>query len=217
MIVTPTAVSPRIIYSPRYNIGLFGLERLHPFDSRKYGRAWNVLRSRCGNELKQAWVKPSRPVSQTELLRVHTEDYLRKLRDPAFVASVLEIRQIRYLPGRLVDRLVLRPMRWATMGTIVACQEATEHGLAVNLSGGYHRAGEVKFAIYNAGTDIYTGDRLGGMNVSAEGVLKRDRFVLEELIGRRIPTAVLLSGGYSRESYRLVAEMVAFILETWGK
>jgi histone deacetylase 11 len=47
-------------------------------------------------------------------------------------------------------------------------------------------------------------------------VLKRDRFVLEELTGRRIPTAVVLSGGYSRESYRMVADMVGFILDTWG-
>jgi hypothetical protein len=27
---------------------------------------------------------------------------------------------------------------------------------------------------------------------------------------------VLLSGGYSRESYRLVARMVRHVLETWG-
>jgi len=40
------AISPRVIYSSHYNIGVFGLERLHPFDSRKFGRAWNLLRSR---------------------------------------------------------------------------------------------------------------------------------------------------------------------------
>src|SRR6185437_14918323 len=70
------------------------------------------------------------------------------------------------------------------------------------------RAGEVKIAIYNAGTDIYSGDRLGGLTVSAAGVLERDGFVLEELIRRNLPTAVVLSGGYSRESYRMVADMV---------
>lgn len=34
---TPHPVVP-IVYSPRYNVTAFGLERLHPFDGRKYGR-----------------------------------------------------------------------------------------------------------------------------------------------------------------------------------
>ena len=41
-------VSPRVVYSRHYNIGLLGIERLHPFDSRKYGRAWD---SREGHRL----------------------------------------------------------------------------------------------------------------------------------------------------------------------
>ncbi|CAI2371448.1 unnamed protein product [Moneuplotes crassus] len=32
-----------IVYSPGYNITAFGLEKLHPFDSRKYGRIYNFL------------------------------------------------------------------------------------------------------------------------------------------------------------------------------
>ena len=39
---------PRIVFSPQYDITLFGLERLHPFDSRKYGRAWAALREEFG-------------------------------------------------------------------------------------------------------------------------------------------------------------------------
>jgi len=74
----------------------------------------------------------------------------------------------------------------------------------------------LRLGIYNAGTDVYAGDSLGGLNVSASGVLARDQFVLQELISRHIPTVVLLSGGYSRESYRLVAEMVGYILQAWG-
>ena len=44
------AVRPRIVYTRHYNIGFFGLERLHPFDSRKYGRAYRALRRRFGRE-----------------------------------------------------------------------------------------------------------------------------------------------------------------------
>ena len=78
------------------------------------------------------------------------------------------------------------------------------------------RAEPLALAIYNAGTDIYLGDALGGMNVSAAAVLERDQFVLSQLIERRIPTLVLLSGGYSRESFELVAAMTSWVLQTWG-
>src|SRR5687768_4281175 len=97
---SPTAwPSARVVYHPRYNIGLFGLERLHPFDSRKYGRAWAVLRRQFGRELRRAWVKPPRPISRAELLAVHTESYLRRLRDPAFLAGVLELPPLRHVPA----------------------------------------------------------------------------------------------------------------------
>jgi hypothetical protein len=40
--------------------------------------------------------------------------------------------------------------------------------------------------------------------------------VLDELVGRRIPTLVVLSGGYSRDSYRMVAEMAGYVVDRWG-
>lgn len=72
---------------------------------------------------------------------------------------------------------------------------------------------QVGLAIYNAGTDIYEGDALGGLRVSAEGVLKRDLFVLEELRRRAIPTVMLPSGGYSEESHRMIARTIQHLLE----
>jgi histone deacetylase 11 len=78
------------------------------------------------------------------------------------------------------------------------------------------RSGQPALGVYNAGTDVYFGDTLGGMNVSAEGILERDQFVLGQLVTRRIPDVMLLGGGYSRESYRLVATTVAYVFEQWG-
>ena len=40
-----------IVYSSRYDISFFRLERLHPFDSRKFGRAWQELRRQAGSQL----------------------------------------------------------------------------------------------------------------------------------------------------------------------
>jgi histone deacetylase 11 len=224
----------------------------------------------------------------------------------------------------LIDWRVLRPMRWATAGTILAAREALKSGLVINLSGGYHHAspekgegfsiyadaalavdhlrranliaeadkvayidcdahqgngvcrcfmndsrvfifdmynqaifpafdveakrridcpvplplgcseadylaalrsklppfldsisrqGRVALAIYNAGTDIFADDSLGGICVSAKGVLERDQFVLDQLISRGIATVMLLSGGYSRESYKLIANTIDWVIE----
>jgi histone deacetylase 11 len=316
-------MSPRIVYSRHYNIGFFGLERLHPFDSRKYGRAWRILRRRFGRNLRELWMRPAAPVGRDELLRVHSGEYLDRLQDSHVVARALELPVVANFPGSLVDRYILRPMRWATAGTIEAASAAMAHGLAINLSGGYHHArpdggegfciyadaalaidrlrhdqllGEhdrivhidldvhqgngvchcfrddravflfdmfnpaiypaydrlarerldcaaqvppgstgqeylrlltarlpafldgvsktspVRFAIYNAGTDIYEHDSLGGLNVSHEAIVERDWFVVDQLVRRGIPTLLLLSGGYHRDNYKIIADSLINIL-----
>lgn len=314
---------PRVIYSPRYNISLFGLERLHPFDSQKYGRAWRVLRKRLGTALHEMWVRPRRPASREELLLVHSESYLTRLRDSRYLAKALEVHAARYVPAWILDWRILRPMRWGTMGTIQAARECLDHGLAINLSGGYHHAkpelGEgfsiyadaaiavrvlrqegllapesriayidldahqgngvchcfaqdkqvfifdmynsdiypwydlgarervdcnlglisgcqdaeylrtlqqklpgfldsvgrspIGLAIYNAGTDVFAADPLGGLSLSAAAILERDLYVVGQLRARDIPTVMVLSGGYTPQSYELVADSVTRLLE----
>lgn len=315
---------PRIVYSRHYNIGFYGLEQLHPFDSRKYGRAWRRIRRHFGSPLREMHIRPKGPATQEELLRVHTREYLGKLRDPNYVSGALEVPIVERLPSWLVDWHVLRPMRWATRGTIVAAQAALNKGFAANLSGGYHHAkpghGEgfsiyadaaiavaalradqlisddsriiyidtdahqgngvchsfmddnrvfifdifnsriypifdvdarsridcevpitsacteaeylreitdrlpgfldsvgrspIGLAIYNAGTDVFAGDPLGDLNLSAGGILERDLLVVSELRKRGIPTVMLLSGGYTKQSYQLVADSIIAIIES---
>jgi histone deacetylase 11 len=313
----------RIVYSRHYNISFFGFERLHPFDSRKYGRAWRALRQHFGSALRQYHVKPTGPASLDELLLVHTQAYLQQLGDPKYVARALELPLVSRLPSWIIDYAVLRPMRWATRGTIVAAEEALKNGVAINLSGGYHHAkpnqGEgfsiyadagiavasirsrglvsdsarivyidtdahqgngvchtfmndqrvfifdmfnwliypaydvnarkridcevpvtsditnaeyldelekrlpgfldsvcnspVGLAIYNAGTDVIEKDPLGGLNISAETILRRDLFVVDALRKRGIPTVMVCSGGYTQQSFRLIADSVIGIIE----
>jgi histone deacetylase 11 len=128
-----------LVYSPKYNITAFGLERLHPFDSRKYRRIRDWL-VRQGLRAIGDFVIP-KPSTQADLLRVHTPEYLRSLRDRYTLARILEVPVVRYLPAWLVAWRVLRPMRWATGGTVLACRLALERGLAINIGGGYHHAG----------------------------------------------------------------------------
>ena len=75
------------------------------------------------------------------------------------------------------------------------------------------RGAPIGLVIYNAGTDVYEADALGGLSLSFNDVLERDYYVVEECRRRAWPVLMLLSGGYSAMSYSLVAESVGKLLE----
>lgn len=50
---------------------------------------------------------------------------------------------------------------------------------------------------YVAGVDPHRDDALGGLDLSADGIARRDELVLGRYIGRSIPVAVFLAGGYA--------------------
>ncbi len=62
------------------------------------------------------------------------------------------------------------------------------------------------YIIYNAGTDIYEKDQLGGLSVSFDGVLERDDFVVELATTNNIPIMWLLSGGYTAQSASMISK-----------
>ena len=141
-----------VVYSPLYNITAFGLERFHPFDSIKYRRIQRWL-MRQGLRKPGDFIAPS-AVTPQELLLVHTAAYLRLLRSSRVLARILELPFLAMLPAWVVRWRVLRPMQLAVGGTILACRLALEHGLAVNLGGGFHHAGPDKgggFCVYADG------------------------------------------------------------------
>jgi histone deacetylase 11 len=66
--------------------------------------------------------------------------------------------------------------------------------------------------IYNAGSDPYLGDPLTELRLSSQDIIDRDSMVVE--ISRRhdIPIVMVLSGGYSEESWRLHADSIANLI-----
>jgi acetoin utilization deacetylase AcuC-like enzyme len=68
-------------------------------------------------------------------------------------------------------------------------------------------------AIYNAGTDVLAGDPVGRLSVSVEGVVARDAMVLDTLSGQGIPTVIVTSGGYSSNSYELIAQLAHRVMQ----
>lgn len=305
----------KFVFSKTYDFSLFGLEKLHPFDGRKFSRAWGLVQSAIPN-LDELHLEPLEPVSDEDLLIVHTHSYLKSLQLSSEAAKVIEIGPFKYVPNSILQKKLITPVKYACKGTILATELALKNkNCVMNVGGGFHHAfadhgegfcffadaalsimqarqsgwlkeddavlmidldahrgngfesfftddknvhildfynfqvypglhpGEIndfpfmvplrmgmvgeeylkaleeelpkfldtvaqpKLAFYNAGTDILAGDPLGGLNVSFEDVVKRDRMILEALEKRGIPTVVLTSGGYSKESYKLVAEL----------
>jgi histone deacetylase 11 len=300
-----------IVFHPDYDISLFGLENLHPFDSKKYGRvfrqlqAWQII-------VGDGYHRPVAMASDDLLLRVHTPDYLDSLRQSSVIARIAEMPILRRIPNFILQSRFLNPMRWATAGSILGAGLAMQHGWAVNLGGGYHHAksdrssgfcffadinlaaqhlfasysqvrkimvidldahqgngfedifkedqrvdtfdlynGEIyphdlaaaryirwkfpvksgtadqqyldilhgrlgnaitasapDFIIYNAGTDPYEWDPLGGLGVTSTGLIHRDAYVFKQARSRRIPILMVLSGGYHADSAGIISSSI---------
>jgi histone deacetylase 11 len=299
-----------IVYSRQYNITACGLERLHPFDSRKYARIRNWLIQQ-GLRKRGDFIAP-RPVTRRDLARIHTDAYLDSLRNRRVLAGILEVNVIAVLPACFTAWRVLRPMRWATGGTVLASRLALERGFAINLGGGFHHAGPDKaggfcvyadaplalatlhdegklrsalvvdtdahqgngtadairpwpwahildffeqdifprkkvdedlavplpcgtwgadylailrdrlpealdrfspdFVLYNAGSDVLRTDPLTGLRLTPEEMAERDLYVVTEVRSRKIPIAMVLSGGYGPHSWLAHARSIEGLL-----
>ncbi|XVE70934.1 hypothetical protein DITRI_Ditri10aG0109600 [Diplodiscus trichospermus] len=132
--VVPSKVP--IIYSSYYDIGFLGIEKLHPFDSSKWGRICRFLISE-GYLDKKSIVEPLEATTD-DLLVVHTEAYLNSLKSSVNVAMIAEVPPIALLPNWLVQMKVLSPFRRQVGGTILAAKLAKERGWAINVGGGFH-------------------------------------------------------------------------------
>lgn len=55
------------------------------------------------------------------------------------------------------------------------------------------------FIFYQCGVDILKSDKLGKLDISIEGCLERDRFVLQTCKDENIPVVCCMGGGYSKD------------------
>ena len=60
------------------------------------------------------------------------------------------------------------------------------------------------FVFYVAGVDIHFQDRLGKLNISEEGIRKRENLVINNFFKKKIPLCGVLGGGYNLNFERLV-------------
>jgi acetoin utilization deacetylase AcuC-like enzyme len=67
-----------------------------------------------------------------------------------------------------------------------------EHGFRAALS-----MIQPELLVYVAGADPYREDQLGGLALTFEGLMERDRLVIQTALARQIPVAIVLAGGYA--------------------
>lgn len=127
-----------VVYSPGYRVSLFGIERLHPFDIGKMDRIAAALVDE-GLVPAGGFAVPEE-VSEELLGQVHDPDYIASLQDARALGRALEVAVPPVIPSRALDKRVLAPFRRSVGGTVVAAEMALEHGVGINLGGGFHHA-----------------------------------------------------------------------------
>ena len=70
---------------------------------------------------------------------------------------------------------------------------------------------------YNAGSDPFAEDPLAGFRLTKNDLAERDLMVVTMARERAIPVAMVLSGGYSAESWRIHADSIEGILTRFDR
>jgi acetoin utilization deacetylase AcuC-like enzyme len=118
----------KVVYHDQYDLNLGA----HVFPSQKFRLIAEAL---LAEKLASAedFVRPE-PASDEDILRVHTPDWVRKLKTGTLTASDVMLLEIPY-SRELVEALWL-----AAGGSILAAQCALRDGFGANLGGGFHHA-----------------------------------------------------------------------------
>jgi len=147
----------KLVYHKGYDLNLGE----HVFPSQKFHLIAELL-LRDGIAAKDDFLMPN-PASDEDILRVHTADWVRKLKTGTLTASEQMRLEVPYSP-ELVEAFWL-----AAGGTILAAQSALRDGFGCNLGGGFHHAhpdhGEGFCAIH----DVAVGVR----RLQADGAIRK--------------------------------------------
>src|SRR5712692_7007789 len=151
----------KLVYHERYDLNLGP----HVFPSQKFRLIYEML-LREGIAAPQDFLRPN-PATDEDILRVHTPDWVRKLKTGTLTASEVMLLEVPYSP-ELVEAVWL-----AAGGTILAGQSALRDGFGANRSGGFHHAypghGEGFCAIHDVAVAI--------RKLQADGAVKKAMIV----------------------------------------
>jgi len=123
-----------VVFTLEYLLGLSTYGDYHGFDIYKYKRIRDELIRE--KKLKRRYLCDPHPCSYEDILLVHTEDYVRRIKDPVYVNQMLKIQM-----NSMWDSSVLEYFKAVTGGTMFATALALKNRTtAFNLGGGFHHA-----------------------------------------------------------------------------
>jgi len=146
-----------LVYSDGYDLNLGG----HVFPSLKYKLIHDqLIREKIASA--EDFIEPQ-PADDRDVLLVHTEEYIRKLKTGTLSEFELARLEIPYSPE------MVRAAWLSAGGSILAARQALSSGIAVNIGGGFHHAypghGEGFCAIHDVAIAI--------AKLEAEGAIQR--------------------------------------------
>jgi acetoin utilization deacetylase AcuC-like enzyme len=118
----------KVVYHDKYDLNLGP----HVFPSQKFRLIAEALVAEK-IAAREDFARPQ-PASDQDILRVHTPEWVRKLKTGTLTASEVMLLEIPYSP-ELVEAVWL-----AAGGSILAAQCALRDGFGANLGGGFHHA-----------------------------------------------------------------------------
>jgi len=82
------------------------------------------------------------PLSEEDILLVHTQDYLDSLKEPSTWLEIMEFRAEEFFPQKAKRPIpeMLDDIKLKCGGTVLAARNALKVGLCANLGAGYHHA-----------------------------------------------------------------------------
>jgi acetoin utilization deacetylase AcuC-like enzyme len=118
----------KLIYDDRYDLNLGA----HVFPSQKYRLVYERLLQE-GIATPVDFLKPT-PASDEDILRVHSQDYVYKLKTGSLTRAEVMRMEVPY-STELIEACWL-----AAGGSILAGRRAVEDGFSANVGGGFHHA-----------------------------------------------------------------------------
>src|SRR6202049_3677962 len=147
----------KVVYHDKYDLNLGP----HVFPSQKFRLIAEALVSETIAN-RDDFVQPS-PASDEDILRVHTREWVRKLKTGTLTASDVMLLEIPY------SRELVEAVWLAAGGSILAAQCALRDGFGATLGGGFHHAypdhGEGFCAIHDVAVAI--------RRLQADGAIKK--------------------------------------------
>lgn len=139
----------------------FFLPEKHRFPAAKYG----MLRQRvlAENVVLPENIQSPEPVSDTDLQRAHTEDYLHRFNNGLLTKAEIRLIGLPWSP-ELVQRV-----KYTAGATLAVCRHALDDGVGLSLGGGTHHA----CSDHGQGYCLYNDIVVAARALQAEGSVSR--------------------------------------------